>query len=194
MTAPKPWRIAITDPQLPSPQSWLQAAAALVQSGNLPWLHLRAKTLSHPQRLHAAQVLAPLCRTHHTGLIINGDLDIALAVGADALHLPSQAPAIKRPPQLRHLMRACHSLEDIHKAASQSVDLVTLSPIFPPNSKQDHRPTLGLDGLSRIVQHSPLPIIALGGITQDNAQACVEAGAVGTAAIGWFFGGGGKVV
>lgn len=186
---PTPWVIAITDPERPD---WLSRAQEALLTGRAGWLHLRAKALSHAQRLQSARLLTATCRQLSAPLIVNGDVDIALAVGAQVLHAPSTMSlrGAERASLRQHgvrLSRACHSLEDVLRAQDEGFDMATLSPVFRPGSKpNDTRPTLGLSGLAQVCAATQLPIVALGGIEAERALRCFEAGAAGVAAIGWF--------
>lgn len=187
--APRPWVIAVTDPGQPD---WIRRAQEALQTRRAAWLHFRAKTLPHAERLLYARLLSVTCRQLGAPLIVNSDVDIALAVGAEVLHAPSTMAlrgaerASLRQRGLR-LSRACHSLEDVLRAQDEGFDMATLSPVFRPGSKPgDTRPTLGLPGLTRICARAQIPIVALGGIEAQRALRCFEAGAAGVAAIGWF--------
>jgi len=179
--------MAITDPSRP-PEGWLSASVDLVRSRRVSWIQFRAKALPHGARSEAAATLADACRRHGVALMINTDLDIARTVGAQGLHLPAGAP---RPPSetLEGLVlsRACHSLEDVLEAQRDSFDMVTLSPIFPPNSKHDKRAPLGLEGLNRVCSKVEIAIVALGGLDAERGRQCLEAGASGWAAIAHHF-------
>jgi len=65
-------------------------------------------------------------------------------------------------------------------------DYVLLAPIFSPLSKDDGRPALGIEAIREFTRRSPTPVIALGGITNENVAACLEAGAAGIAGISFF--------
>ncbi len=81
--------------------------------------------------------------------------------------------------------QSCHSLADLHQAVRHGRNFVFLSPVFPTRSHPDAHP-LGLDTFSQLCQQSPLPIIALGGITWDNIHQVEAAGAAGIAGIRLF--------
>jgi thiamine-phosphate pyrophosphorylase len=79
------------------------------------------------------------------------------------------------------------SAHSAHSAAAllrAGADYVTISPIFPTASKPGYGPAIGLDGLARTVAATPGPVVALGGITPDNAGLCRAAGAAGAAVMG----------
>ena len=129
-----------------------------------------------------------------TSLLINSRADIALAVGADGVHLPSNdisseeardiwskcgagAPARERPV----ITRSCHTGEDVVRAESKAADFAIFAPVF---EKMGTAPT-GLAAL-REACRAQLPVLALGGVTLQNTRSCLEAGAAGIAAIRLF--------
>lgn len=119
-------------------------------------------------------------------ILINGRADIAVAAGAQGVHLPAQglpAAAIReRFGDELTLGASTHSLEEIRQAALAGVDYVTFSPIFPTPSKARYGPSQGLAAL-RAAAELGLPVIALGGIQPDDLEDVSVAGAVGVAAI-----------
>ena len=76
--------------------------------------------------------------------------------------------------------RSCHDLAELQAAADEGCDYATLSPVFPTASKLRYGPALGVDALHR----PPLPVYALGGVTDGNAADCRAAGAAGVAVMG----------
>lgn len=147
-------------------------------------VQLRAKELSGRELWGIADQLSRLPRQGK--LLINDRFDIALACGADGVHLPSHRPpasTYRRIAPTGFLFSvACHSVEDVQRAASEGADYAVLAPIFPTPGKG---PPLGLDTLRRATRVS-IPVLALGGVTLDNAGSCFAAGAAGIAAIRLF--------
>lgn len=178
--------LAITDPALPSPDRWLARSLDLARSGEADRLLLRCKALAPQAQREAARRLAQACREGGTKLLIHSDLDLAREVGAWGLHLPSDAPSPPKLPGL-HRSRSCHTEPALARAQAEGFDFALYSPIFAPLSKQDARPPLGLDALTRACARFSIPIFALGGVTRDNADACLAAGAAGVASISAFF-------
>jgi thiamine-phosphate pyrophosphorylase len=128
-----------------------------------------------------------------TRLLINSRTDIAIACGADGVHLPSDdiSPAVVQRiwAEAVHSSRAlvsvsCHSANEVAGAASAGADFAILAPVF---EKRDAPQTIpvGLDGLHK-ASRQKIPVVALGGITFENARACLDAGATGIAAIRLF--------
>jgi thiamine-phosphate pyrophosphorylase len=127
-----------------------------------------------------------------TRLLINSRSDVALACGADGVHLRSDdvsarearliwpgVPA-QQPPVIGV---SCHSPAEVEHARVAGADFVVLGPVF--EKKNASAAGLGLPALRRACE-SPIPVLALGGVTLENARACVDAGAAGVAAIRLF--------
>jgi thiamine-phosphate pyrophosphorylase len=127
-----------------------------------------------------------------TRLLINSRSDIALAVGADGVHLRSDDISVVEARTIARLASrnqepkwlvavSCHSEEDVRRAADAGADFVVFAPVF---EKTSSRPT-GIDALHRACQYR-IPVLALGGVTPENAQSCLDAGAAGIAGIRLF--------
>lgn len=81
---------------------------------------------------------------------------------------------------------SCHSLEEVRTAEEEGADYVVFGPVFPPLSKPSLLPAVGLEGLARAAAAVKIPVLALGGVTRANANACLGAGAAGVAGISLF--------
>lgn len=106
--------------------------------------------------------------------------------GGLGVHLPANASAAAWRPRVPGLLgQSVHSLDEALDAAAAGADYVLLSPVFTPGSKPgDIRRTLGLDGLRAVCAAISVPVVALGGVRNKNAAACVAAGAWGWARMG----------
>ena len=121
-----------------------------------------------------------------TAFLINSRTDVALAVQADGVHLRSRDVS---PPTVRKIWSharpvvavSCHSVTEVSAAASDGAELAVFAPVF---EKRGSTPA-GLEALHQACQHK-IPVLALGGVTLQNAQACLDAGAAGIAAIRLF--------
>lgn len=134
-----------------------------------------------------------------TALLINSCTDVALAAGADGVHLRSDdvspeevrevfrragAPARQILPQDPLIAISCHAPAEVAQAASSKVTFAVFAPVFEKKDSPEARPA-GLVQLRQACQEN-IPVLALGGITLANAHLCLEAGASGVAAIRLF--------
>ena len=122
-----------------------------------------------------------------TRLLINSRSDVALATGADGVHLPSDdipASDARAVWLSRNVIIAvsCHTAEEVRLAEAEGADFAVFGPVF---EKVGTSLSVGLDALHGACL-GPMPVLAIGGVTLDNARACVAAGAAGVAAIRLF--------
>lgn len=110
-------------------------------------------------------------------ILVNARADIALATGADGVHLPADAPQQTLPKLV--VARSCHSIDEIRQS---SADFVTFGPIFESPGKGA---PAGLEALKNACRLGK-PVFALGGVNWDNAAECMQAGAEGIAGIRLF--------
>ena len=164
----------------------LAEVAEAVFAGGCRWFSLREKDLPSEERRALLAALAAL--GHRSGAVVTAheDIEAVVAVGADGVHLPSGAsPEAARARLPEKLIGAsAHSADEAAALLSAGADYVTASPVFLTASKPGYGPALDLDGLARIVARSSGPVVALGGITAENAAACIAAGARGVAVMG----------
>jgi thiamine-phosphate pyrophosphorylase len=146
-----------------------------------------AALLAHVEDIIAAARRGARARGGPVRIVVNRRADVALAAGADGLHLgfdampPATARALLGP--AAWLGASLHGAGEIAALAGAPLDYVHLAPIFDPLSKAAERPALGLDALRRACAGA-LPVLAQGGITEGNAAACRAAGAAGVAVTG----------
>jgi len=137
-----------------------------------------------------ADCVRTLVREGGARVLVNDRADVAIACGAAGVHLRdgSLSPELIRriAPRGFVVTVACHDAEAVFRAADEGADYAVLAPVFAPLSKTLERPPLGPDALRGIAHRAKIPVIALGGITVDNAPLCVEAGAAGVAGITLF--------
>jgi thiamine-phosphate pyrophosphorylase len=177
---------AITDARL-SGLSHAEQVARL-SAGGATLVQLREKNLSPREFYSEAEEALRVARARGVRLIINDRADIALAVQADGVHLGQD----DLPPEAaRSLLGrraiigfSTHNIEQARAAARGAVDYIAIGPIFPTSSKDDPDPLVGLDGLRRVRQviHD-VPLVAIGGITHENAREALAAGADSVAVI-----------
>lgn len=122
-------------------------------------------------------------------LLINERTDIALAAGLDGVNLPEEGcptAAVRRSAPNLLIGRSTHSIEAVRRAGEEGADYVLFSPVFDTPSKRAYGPPQGIRRLAEACRVSTVPVLALGGVTPDNAAACLDAGAWGVAALGPF--------
>lgn len=157
-----------------------EAAAAGV---DLVQLRERDLTCRALENLAAEALTAVRSAGHRTRLLINSRVDVALAVGADGVHLRSsdigaseaRAIASARPQFIVGV--SCHTGEEVRAAWSHGADFAVFAPVF----EKDGRRGAGVKALKEVCKATPNFVIALGGVTERNAAACVAAGARGIA-------------
>ena len=148
-------------------------------------LQIRERDLSARELAQVTRRVLGFVNPHGTKILVNDRADVALACGAHGVHLRDESPAVGLFRRAGFLVTiSCHSVEDADTIAD--ADYVLLAPIFQPLSKDDTRPVLGTRAISEFVRRCPVPVLALGGITPENAGACVNAGAAGIAGITYF--------
>lgn len=130
-----------------------------------------------------------LCQQYKVPFIVDDDLELALKLGADGLHIGQDdiaiSTAIKKLPKDMILGYSASNLEEMTEADKiPAVDYVGLGPIFSTNSKADAAKPLGIKGLKAIMAKEPKkPIVAIGGINQSNFKEVLKAGVDGISVI-----------
>jgi thiamine-phosphate diphosphorylase len=137
--------------------------------------------------IEEATELCRLCRAAGVPFIVNDRLDIALAVDADGVHvgqddMPASVARRLLGPR-RILGVSAGSVEEARKAVDDGADYIGASPVFSTPTKPDTPPPLGIEELRRITEAVEVPVVAIGGITTENAAAMRDAGAAGIAVV-----------
>jgi thiamine-phosphate pyrophosphorylase len=164
----------------------LEEVAEAVFAGGCRWFSLREKDLPPEERRALLAALVAAGRRFGAVVTAHEDIEAVKATGADGVHLPSRGrPAAARARLPGALIGAsAHSADEAAALLRTGADYVTVSPVFVTASKPGYGPALGLDGLARIVAEAPGPVVALGGITPENAALCLSTGARGVAVMG----------
>jgi thiamine-phosphate pyrophosphorylase len=164
----------------------LEQVANGVFAGGGRWFSLREKDVPPAERRALLGRLVALGRHFGAVVTVHEDIDAAAAADADGVHLPSAGDVAAARSRLPHglIGASAHSADEASTLLRAGAHYVTVSPIFVTASKPGYGPALGLDGLARIIAEAPGPVVALGGITDGNAKACLAAGARGIAVMG----------
>jgi thiamine-phosphate pyrophosphorylase len=165
----------------------LQAAAEFAPQPPIA-VQLREKDLDARPLLELARELREICRRYHVPMLINGRIDVALAAGADGVHLPSDgissddARKLLGPSKLIGV--STHDANEIAHAAVQGADFAVFGPVFAPISKDAYAAPCGPQGLASVCAAASIPVFALGGISAARLAELRNSGAAGAAAIG----------
>jgi thiamine-phosphate pyrophosphorylase len=156
-------------------------------------LQIREKSLPARVLYELATRAAEITRGSKTRLLVNDRADIARAAGADGVHLTSQslpAGVVRRTFGSEFLIGvSTHSLDEARAARDGGADFVVFGPVFETESKRGFGAPQGLDKLRQVADElRGFPVLAIGGISLENAGACFDAGASGVAAISLFGG------
>lgn len=169
------------------PSLVLELAQALMAGGSRI-LQLRMKTAPGGAVLRALEELRPLVRRRPgVKLIVNDRLDVALAGGADGVHLgqsdlPLRVARALCPPGFL-IGVSTHDEEQVEAALEGGADYIAFGPIYPTASKDNPDPVLGVARLRAVCAASPVPVVAIGGITLERLPEVVAAGAHAAAII-----------
>lgn len=183
-------RYYITDRKsLPPGQSLTEAIRHNLRKG-IEMIQIREKDLSAFALHRVVRTALALDNPRNARILVNTRADVALAAGAHGVHLPAGSP----PPYTWRGITppgfwfgvSCHSVEEVRKAEFEGADYVVFGPVFAPLSKSSPLPPRGLQQLTAAARSVRIPVLALGGVTAENAASCVEAGAAGIAGISLF--------
>jgi thiamine-phosphate pyrophosphorylase len=198
-------RIQLADDE-PNRRGRLLEKIAEAANAGVDYIQLRERDLSTRELESLAAEAVGLVRGTRTRLLINSRADVALAVGANGVHLrsndlpASEARAIWSKSTGRTdcvIATSCHSLNEVLSAEGHGADFVAFGPVFGKQGSQ--LSPVGLEALRSVARRGKpankkveagqslgMPVIALGGVTLENARACADAGAAGIAAIRLF--------
>ena len=169
----------VTSQALSRGRSTLEIVDAAL-AGGVRLIQLREKEMPMPDFLRLAELLR--ARTTQAGalLIINDRVDVALAVGADGVHLGQAdfpiAPARRLAPDLI-IGASTHSPAEAQAAEHAGASYINIGPLFPTQTKQTSGEFLGLEGLGQIARHVTIPWTVMGGIKLEHVPALIQAGA-----------------
>jgi thiamine-phosphate diphosphorylase len=164
--------------------------ARLARAG-VDWIEIREKDLGGGALFDL--VSAVVARAGAMRVLVNDRLDVALAAGAAGVHLAGTSLPVRpvrewcreRAPGLT-IGKSCHSIDEARAAEADGADYIFFGPVYATPSKLAYGAPQGIEALAQVCRAVRVPIVAIGGITAENAGACIAAGARGVAAIRWF--------
>ncbi len=180
--------IVITHRHLAAPRSVLEVVGEALEAGARA-VQLRDKEAGAGELFRQAVELRELTRAHHALFFLNDRFDVALAVGADGVHLgPDDLPVAevrKAAPEGFLIGHSTDVPEVAHRAEKEGADYIGCGTVFGTTTKKDAGEVIGVEGLARVAEAVEIPVVGIGGVTPEGAAA-IAAGSVanGVAVIG----------
>ena len=176
----------VTDQSSAGGRTLTDVVAAAVQGG-VTCVQLRDKQLNTRDFFTQALLLKELLAPYGIPLVINDRIDVALACGAQGVHLGQSDMPVEEarrllPPNV-FIGWSVETMEDVVRSAALPVDYLGVSPIHATPTKTDTQTPWGLEGLRQVRSATALPLVAIGGIHAGNARAVLAAGADGLAVV-----------
>ncbi|MFW5877183.1 MAG: thiamine phosphate synthase [Myxococcota bacterium] len=177
---------AIVDPEHCAGRDPMRVARAILDGG-CALLQLRAKGLPDGAWLGLARDLRTLCASRSVPFVLNDRADLAWLAGADGVHLGQDDLDV---PDVRRIVGpdvsiglSTHDEDQAAQAVAAGADLIGFGPIWTTRTKERPDPVVGLERLAAVARTTPLPVVAIGGLTVDRALEASRAGATFVAAI-----------
>ncbi|NLK00866.1 MAG: thiamine phosphate synthase [Clostridia bacterium] len=176
----------LTGEDISAGRSTLEIVEKAIEGG-VQTIQLREKKMSAGQLVRLGKKLRVITRENGVALIINDRVDVALAVGADGVHLGQDDFPIEEARKLLGnraiLGLSVDNVEEAVKAERAGADYVGLGPIYRTMTKTDTGPMIGPESIREVKDRIGIPVVAIGGIHMENAPAALRAGADSLAVI-----------
>lgn len=176
----------LTDTVLQSRFSHVELTQLAI-SGGADTIQFRQKTGATREMIKIARQLKQICSDAGVTFIVNDRVDVAIASGADGVHLGQDDFPIPLARELlgqsRIIGGSATTLEEAQKCLAEGADYIGFGPVYPTTSKADAGPVTGISLLKKVIKTIPLPIIVIGGVTAENTPEVMQAGAHGIAVI-----------
>jgi thiamine-phosphate pyrophosphorylase len=161
----------------------LQTAQAAVEGGATV-VQLRLKGVRMRELVDVGRPVLNLCRVAGVTFVVNDDVEAALELGADGVHLGRDDHGVERARRAGLLLGvSASSIDEAVAAEALGADYIGAGPVWATPTKPDAGPPLGLDGLAALCAAVSRPVVAIGGIDASNAADCLAAGASGVAVV-----------
>jgi thiamine-phosphate pyrophosphorylase len=167
--------IIITKPQ----SSYRSIAESCVERG-VKMLQLREKALSDKELVRIGKEIRAITRGSETRFVMNDRADIAAICEADFLHLGQNDMCMVEARKIVGDMKiglSTHSIQQVEKALAQKPDYIGFGPVYPTNAKAKPDKPVGIEQLRKVLEISPVPVVAVGGIFPENIETILDAGA-----------------
>jgi len=158
------------------------------------WIQIREKDLDARSLVELARFAVAETRALAARVLINDRLDVALAANAAGIHLGEKSLPLETVIEWRRsagrvdflIGVSCHSLDSARAAERGGADYIFFGPVFETPSKVAFGAPQGIERLREVCASVEIPVLAIGGVSLENARACIAAGAAGVAAIRLF--------
>lgn len=180
----------ITDRKQGQGKKYFEKIESALRSG-IKAIQLREKDLTVKELISHAMNIREMTERHNAKFFINDRVDVAMAVGADGVHLGRQSMPVGAVRKIKGkdflIGVSTHSIEEAIEARNDGADFITFGPIYETPSKVKYGRPVGIDILKRVVQDVSMPVFALGGINEKNIPEVMAAGVKGVAMISAIF-------
>ena len=144
-------------------------------------VQIREKEMSGSVLTSFAREVTGLAHQHGARVLLNADAQLANEIGADGVHLTAaQTLALTERPACEWVAASCHNAVELAHAIRLGADFAVMGPVLPTLSHPG-APTQGWDGFTQVINDTPIPVYALGGMRQDDLEVARRAGAHGIA-------------
>jgi thiamine-phosphate pyrophosphorylase len=158
--------------------------------GGITLLQFREKgtgALTGDKKVELAKELQQICQAHQIPFIVNDDIELAIALNADGVHIGQEdehVEDVRKKIGDKIIGVSVHSYEEAIAAAAGGADYFGIGPVFPTKTKEDAKPSNGTKLIEELRERGlSIPIVGIGGITPENAGTVIEAGADGVSVI-----------
>lgn len=155
-----------------------------VIEGGVTTIQLRNKNISLEQTLKTGEKIMELIEGTDTMFVVNDRIDLAVALGAEAVHIGIKdiplAVAVETWPHMVYGY-SCNTQEDVLTAVNGGASYIGVGPAFFTDTKKDLRSVIGVEGIKQIVEKCPLPAVAIGGLVASNILQLKDCGLAGIA-------------
>ncbi len=155
--------------------------------GGVRWIQVRGKNIPPREIIYIFDGIRKTARDHGCNIFINDRVDLAMILKAEGIHLAQNSIPISRVRQLVGndflIGISTHSLREAKEAEKGGADFITFGPIFETESKKRYGPPAGINRLREVVRSVHIPVLAIGGIKEENVREVLNAGAHGIAVI-----------
>jgi thiamine-phosphate pyrophosphorylase len=176
----------VTDPHLCASFGLVNTVNAAIKGG-ITMVQLRDKEASTKERIEIGRELKKILKNSEVPLIINDDVEAAVAIDADGVHVgqsDENTIEIRRKIGKQKIVGlSCETIKDARDADPALVDYIGISPVFPTKTKTHFNAYIGLDGISDIVNATSIPTVAIGGLKKEHCREIFTRGCKGMAVV-----------